>query len=156
MNKTLKYAGDFELWFRFFKYDNLYVVDALIGGFRLRTANQLSLEGKSKYLEEVDNVLRAKKLTKREIIKTMRYKVVYNLIKYISIFFIRILNKYRKVECGMTQNIRFNRFTQQFEINEDKWKRLILCLLLYSSKPFISVHEKEYLFEFLNPINEAN
>lgn len=34
VNSQLKYAGDFELWARFFEYSHLYGVYGLIGGFR--------------------------------------------------------------------------------------------------------------------------
>ena len=116
LNTKLKYAGDFELWFRFFRYERLYVVNALIGGFRMRTANQLSLEHMPRYLEEVNTILKYEKLTKREKNKIRRYRIIYKIIFFLSNILIGILNKYRKIEFGGTPNIRFNRIEQQFEI----------------------------------------
>lgn len=34
LESSLRYAGDLELWSRFFRRERLYVVDALLGGFR--------------------------------------------------------------------------------------------------------------------------
>ena len=34
MDDSRRWASDFELWVRFFRYAKLYSVDALIGGFR--------------------------------------------------------------------------------------------------------------------------
>jgi len=116
MNKTLKYAGDFELWLRFFRHEQLYVIDALIGGFRLRSSNQLSLEGMPKYLEEVKAVLKSEGITKAEKIKVLRYKILYGLINFASKVLIKTLNIYRKFEFGKTTDIKFNRITQKFEI----------------------------------------
>jgi len=118
LNKKLKYAGDFELWLRFFRHDQLYVVDALIGGYRTRTANQLSLEGMPKYLEEVNNILKSEVITKREKIKITRYKIIFSFLNFFSKILIRLLNKYRKMELGKTENIRFNRITQRFEMQK--------------------------------------
>lgn len=115
VDKTLKYAGDFELWSRFFRYEQLYVVNALIAGFRIRSSNQLSLECMPKYLEEVKNISKSEILTKNEKIKILRYKIIYNFINFLSKLLLKILDKYRKKEFGKTINIKFNRITQQFE-----------------------------------------
>jgi len=116
IDKSLKYAGDFELWIRFFRHDKLYVVNALIGGFRMRSANQLSLEGMPKYLEEANKILKSEKITKKERKKIMRYKFIFSMLNFFHHFLGRLANKYRKIEFGQTNNIGFNRFTQQFEI----------------------------------------
>ncbi|MCL2380193.1 MAG: glycosyltransferase [Treponema sp.] len=122
VDKNLKYAGDFELWFRFFQYEKLYVVDALIGGFRVRSSNQLSLEGFPKYLEEAENILKTRKIPKHDKIKIIRYKIFYNSINFFSKILIRILNKYRKIEFGKSVNFKFDRITQQFEIKQEPRK----------------------------------
>ncbi len=57
INKKLKLAGDMELWNRFFKYEKLYVTNALVGGFRVRSKNQLSLEFYDDYIKEVETIL---------------------------------------------------------------------------------------------------
>jgi glycosyltransferase involved in cell wall biosynthesis len=55
--EDLKYAGDFDLWIRFFHLTKLYITDALIGGFRLRSGNQLSIDNIDKYINEVKQIL---------------------------------------------------------------------------------------------------
>ena len=44
INTSYKLAGDFELWDRFFTHEELYSLDCLIGAFRTRSSNQLSLD----------------------------------------------------------------------------------------------------------------
>jgi glycosyltransferase involved in cell wall biosynthesis len=39
VDDSLRMAGDFELWLRFFRHARLYPVDALIGGFRMHGAS---------------------------------------------------------------------------------------------------------------------
>ena len=122
IDKTLQYAGDFELWLRFFRFEKLYVANALIGGFRLRSSNQRSLEGMPKYLEEVDAILKKEPLSKKDKIKIIRYKVTTSLFTFIQRMFMqrilrKIINKYRRVEFGNVPSIEFNRNSQGFEIN---------------------------------------
>jgi len=116
LDKKLKYAGDFELWLRFFRHEQLYVVDALVGGYRVRTANQFSLEGMPKYLEETTNILKFETITKQEKKKIMRYKFLYKIVHFPLKILIKLLDKYREVEFGKVPEIKFNRATQQFEM----------------------------------------
>lgn len=68
LNDNLRFAGDFELWLRFFRYEELYVTNALIGGFRKSKSGQLSFENRDKYLLEVNQVLKKElSLTKRAV-----------------------------------------------------------------------------------------
>ena len=63
---NLKYASDFDLWMRFFRHDKLYITDALIGGFRVRKSNQLSVDNVEKYIEEVEKILARETLNPKE------------------------------------------------------------------------------------------
>jgi glycosyltransferase involved in cell wall biosynthesis len=117
IDKTLHYAGDFELWLRFFRFDKLYVTNALVGGFRIRSSNQLSLEGMSKYLEETDIMLKKETLNIKVIIKIKRYKIIMLFFSIFIKLLEKIMNKYRKIEFGSTPDINFNRGTQEFEMN---------------------------------------
>ena len=58
ISQDYKYAGDMELWNRFFKYDKLYSLTALIGGYRRRSSNQLALEFLTDYIEEAEHILK--------------------------------------------------------------------------------------------------
>ena len=116
VDKALKYAGDFELWVRFFRHEKLYVVDALIGGFRMRSSNQLSLEGMPKYLEEANNILKSEQINRKDKIKIKRYRIIILILNLFIKIMEKIMNKYRKIELGQAKNINFDRYKQQFEI----------------------------------------
>jgi len=57
LNLQIKYAADFELWLRFFRYEKLFTVQTILGGFRLHSANQLSFLHREEYLKEVENLI---------------------------------------------------------------------------------------------------
>ena len=116
VDKKLHYAGDLELWLRFFRFEKLYVTNVLIGGFRIRSSNQLSLEGMPKYLEEADAMLKRESLNKKERIKIKRYKIITLFLKIAIKILEKMMDKYRKIEFGITPNISFNRKTQEFEM----------------------------------------
>jgi len=56
IDTKMKYAGDLELWSRFFRYDHLYSVDALLGGFRSHS-NQKTATNIEDYNREADKVI---------------------------------------------------------------------------------------------------
>lgn len=53
----LKLAGDLDLWLRFFRYDKLYTLNALLSGFRIRSKNQLSLDFQKEYRLEAEYLI---------------------------------------------------------------------------------------------------
>lgn len=55
ISTAYKYAGDFELWMRFYRHADLYITQAMIGSFRVRQG-QLSSENYSAYLMECDKI----------------------------------------------------------------------------------------------------
>ncbi len=57
VDTSLKLAGDYELWMRFFGHAKLYCVRTVLGAFRVRSKNQLSLERIGEYNSEVAKVL---------------------------------------------------------------------------------------------------
>ena len=52
-----KFAGDFELWDRFFDHATLYSIDLPLGAFRFHGAAQRSIASRAQYNEECDAVL---------------------------------------------------------------------------------------------------
>lgn len=56
LSSDLTYAGDLELWRRFFRVAQLYTVDTLVGGYRLH-GNQKAALFMDKYAEEAEKVL---------------------------------------------------------------------------------------------------
>jgi glycosyltransferase involved in cell wall biosynthesis len=55
--RELHFAGDLELWLRFFRHAKLYSTNTLIGGYRNRTMNQKSLEGMGVYQKEAEDLI---------------------------------------------------------------------------------------------------
>lgn len=52
-----KYAGDFELWMRFFTNAELYNTSAIIGGFRMYGDGQITTNHYDAYLQECDRII---------------------------------------------------------------------------------------------------
>jgi glycosyltransferase involved in cell wall biosynthesis len=59
---TLRFAGDLELWARFFRHSRLFSTTALLGGFRQRGKGQLSEDHALSYAEEARVVLARERL----------------------------------------------------------------------------------------------
>lgn len=57
INISYQYAGDFDLWARFFRHGELYVVSALLGGMR-KHGVQKTVQHLDKYLTEAEHALR--------------------------------------------------------------------------------------------------
>jgi glycosyltransferase involved in cell wall biosynthesis len=53
---NLDYAGDLELWVRFFRHAQLFTADTLLAGYR-RHGNQKAMLAMDKYIEEAEKVL---------------------------------------------------------------------------------------------------
>jgi tetratricopeptide (TPR) repeat protein len=56
LKAELEFAGDLELWTRFFRYSRLHVVDALIAGYRYQPRSKTRLF-MDKYLKEADKII---------------------------------------------------------------------------------------------------
>jgi len=119
---SLLYAGDFALWLKFFSSDKLYVTNALIGGFRMRSSNQLSLDFRKEYIEEIEKKLEAINLNKEEKHILRRYKRflgIAGFIQRLKIFRTDwIITRYRKKYFDVPPRIEFNQFLQKFELRD--------------------------------------
>ncbi|MDV7187441.1 glycosyltransferase family 2 protein [Lutibacter sp. TH_r2] len=103
VSTNLKYAGDFELWLRFFRYEKLYTLQSLLSGFRIRSSNQLSLEFMDDYLKEVDNLLQnevAYKISQKDkkvVEKILKYKKIgdksHHLIRFFTNYNLKLIIK---------------------------------------------------------------
>lgn len=117
LDTSLKYAGDFELWLRFFNTAELYSVNTIIGAFRGRNKNQFSVEMLGDYRKEV-NVLLAKRLTnlskeeKIQLQKLMRYIKIYGRIPILkSRLYKNHINNFK-----YPPKIFFDRMSQSFKM----------------------------------------
>ena len=57
LDLSMKFAGDLELWARFFRHARLHTTTSLIGGFRYRAGGQRSLDFRPEYLAECRRVI---------------------------------------------------------------------------------------------------
>jgi glycosyltransferase involved in cell wall biosynthesis len=112
LNGNLKYAGDFDLWLRFFRYDRLFVVNALIGGYRLRGINQISQNHIDDYLNEAKKALEDEIISINDKMLLKRYAKVKEVHKKISKFkFInadRLIARFKRINFNPTQRIIYN------------------------------------------------
>jgi glycosyltransferase involved in cell wall biosynthesis len=56
IDASLKLAGDFDLWAKFFRHTDLYAVSSPLGGFRVH-GNQKTAHHMQTYLEEAEDIL---------------------------------------------------------------------------------------------------
>ena len=118
MDPSLKLAGDLELWIRFFRHEQLYVIKGLIGGFRVRAKNQKSLESLNEYFIE------AEKLLKREPISFQdRTRIPFiKLYKLLLFHKIPILGAIPySYLMKFPPEFVFDRFTQKFVYKKFGW-----------------------------------
>ncbi|HEX2866163.1 MAG TPA: glycosyltransferase [Ignavibacteriales bacterium] len=77
LNLSYKLAADFDLWNRFFHLDDLYLVDALLGGFRVHRGQKTS-QFMRQYVEEVSQIISGQGdiTSKAELIKSDSCRIV--------------------------------------------------------------------------------
>lgn len=95
LNSELKFAGDFDLWFRFSQKEKLYNTDFLIGAWRKRPG-QLSELYKDKYISEVNGVIDGyfKSHEQIQVLKKINFlQTLDTYIDKIKIFNFNILGK---------------------------------------------------------------
>jgi glycosyltransferase involved in cell wall biosynthesis len=117
LDTSLKLAGDFELWLRFFRYAQLYTVEALLGGFRIHH-KQLSIAQHKQYLEEANLALYREienlpSENKNHFKILKRYKVLMSFISRINIHSFK--EKYYNL-CEYPPKVIYNANQQKFEL----------------------------------------
>lgn len=78
-----KFAGDFELWMRFFKHAKLYNLNAFTGSFRISESGQASIENSLSYETEAKHIRRLYPLTTTQLVKC---RLKYFYIRSMSLF----------------------------------------------------------------------
>lgn len=125
----MKYAGDLELWLRFFRYEKLFVTSALLGGFRQRSKGQLSFEFLDEYIAEANAKIKEElenAISKEEsalVASIKRYNSTISKVRFVILR--RIISKvfYSKtiqmkgLKFGYPPTISFDRIEQEFKIN---------------------------------------
>lgn len=114
INTSMKLAGDYELWMRFFDHAKLFCIRTILGAFRMRNKNQLSLERMGEYNAEVAKTLagRIAKLSEQE-------KKSLELIKNYrqpssGLFAKKITAEENAAALNFPPSISFNREAQSF------------------------------------------
>lgn len=117
LDTSLKYAGDYELWLRFFDHAPLHSVRTVLGAFRMRTGNQLSLDRAGDYKTECETVLKSRlnRLTQEER-KTIAQIHSYHKLRF-------DFQKKRKADqyeslFGFPTPISFERMTGKFRLGD--------------------------------------
>jgi hypothetical protein len=116
ISRKYKYAGDFELWMRFYKIERLYTTPAMIGAFRYRGEEQLSVKYFSEYLKECDLIIDeyAKFLKPEELseIKKIRYlRSMKQRFPFLArIYYNRVLAKYAENKNEILFDFKRNQF----------------------------------------------
>lgn len=121
INTNLKYAGDYELWLRFFKFAKLYSADTVFAGFRSRTKDQLSLEKIDSYLYEVEQVTNLENLPREDkyAIKKIRFFQKY-LFKIPLIKNLKFLKRQYKKVFGYPPKIAYDFNQRRFFKNNSE------------------------------------
>lgn len=128
LDTSFKYAGDFNLWIRFNRHSQVFITDALIGGFRIRK-NQLTQLFMSEYNKECQEILERemKLLTFYEKNILQEIQVLKNRLNFISLqesekFFLK--EKIKKLSKE-NEKIIFNIQQQIFELKDTKMDNIL-------------------------------
>jgi len=127
IDTAMKYAGDLDLWLRFFRHEKLYTTSALLGGFRQRSKNQLSLDFIEDYIAEAKNKISQEinRLSKEEkdalshienftkTINTSSNRIFYYLNKK---KYLKKINNLKSKYFPIPPRITFDRLEQKFKI----------------------------------------
>jgi glycosyltransferase involved in cell wall biosynthesis len=117
INENLRYAGDFELWLRFFRQEPLFLVNTLIGGFRITGNSQLSVMHKKEYLEEANLILENIELSPEEKKRLKQISLMKKLMKTNLRSIGRLHHKLSEL-FELPSKIVYNPILQKFEMEK--------------------------------------
>lgn len=117
ISRGYKFAGDFELWMRFFKYDQLYNARVLLASFRLTGEEQFSITNYEEYSDETLRILKAYPLSVNEK-KQLKYVNTFDRIEKRILSLSKTLkNKLGLNTCTVINNtIHFDNQSQKFKV----------------------------------------
>jgi glycosyltransferase involved in cell wall biosynthesis len=90
MDKKIKYAGDMELWARFFRKEKLYTINDHFAVFRQRETNQISKIFLKEYLQEGVGIVRREKSRLSFFQRAIVFYLFFIRIFYGPFFFFNI------------------------------------------------------------------
>ncbi len=112
LNTSVKYAEDFNLWLRFFKYEHLYYVDTVLAGFRyhdIRRGGDVS----GVYVNEAEELY---KNYKTQFPFKARYR------GFITRLFLRRNNLIRKILKKLGLCSWYKHYNIYYDFYSDQWK----------------------------------
>ncbi len=125
IKSSLKLAGDFELWFRFFQYDKLYYVNIPIGAWRMRPG-QMSVLHKDAYNSEAEKTVDLYSKNKKQLKalqKIAHIDLLMNALKISKVIklshMINLRNKYLNIQ---DIEIVYSHKRQKFQLEKYKIK----------------------------------
>jgi len=139
MDHSIKYAGDMELWARFFRKEKLYTVLSNLAGFRHRGENQVSKTFGKQYMSECYKIVkRERKIPK---VSSSLYVLFLRLIGLpFSFFFfydIPLLRNIYKHLFNIPQPITYDLNENKYVLKENYMKLppIVLGRLIIKRKP---------------------
>jgi hypothetical protein len=122
MNFNYKYACDYELWMRFFRYSKLYSLEGLIGCFRHRTSGQISKKFINEYYNEVDVIINYEKNLPENKKNMSTYRVVRSITRILNVLKIFNVSGLLRISevylFKYPETIRFNYSNQAFYLDK--------------------------------------
>lgn len=117
ISQQYKYAGDFDLWIRFFQFEKLYNVYALLGSFRMLGKEQASINHYHEYIQETLQILENYPLQKGEL-RYLKFLRLFNSVDIRAKHWKgKIMRKLGVTETVVSNKIHYDFNTQQFKIN---------------------------------------
>lgn len=110
ISQDYKLAGDYELWARFFRYAPLYVIETILGGFRFRGTNQLSIDRIEEYRDEMNAV----KIKYLEYFSHEEKNLYNNYIQPSTSYFKRKENWKISQEVNLGHILRYNAHSKNY------------------------------------------
>jgi glycosyltransferase involved in cell wall biosynthesis len=110
-----RYAGDFDLWARFFEHSELHGIGCMLGGFRYHGVTQLSNKYFDQYLDEA-----------HESLHQVGGSLCNALSAFLTVNHMKIMAKWPRFKCPslglleLVHNIRWNQEENEWKMN-DNW-----------------------------------
>lgn len=115
LNRASQLSGDFQLWFSFFQFADLYNTTAPLGCFRYRSKDQKSLTHRTEYHEEIRSILHSKKKKSPKVPVLYRVMVKLYVFQILSLFKFDIMAKQRWFKTPGV--VKFDRIKQSFYLS---------------------------------------
>lgn len=116
LDRNSQLAGDYGLWFNFFKYSDLHVTSAPLGCFRMRSSNQKSYSQREEYFAEKEMICNMNQNANVYKFNYIIYKIFFKLFVFDVLRLLKLEVLLKKKYFNGPQLISFDRKTQKFEL----------------------------------------